>query len=50
VGEAWLVLAQAQQARGDRTHSRKSADRASEALSNGLGPDHRLTRAARALR
>ena len=49
VGEAALVLAMVQQARGDRGAARASVDRSLEALGNGLGSDHPLTREAAAL-
>ena len=46
VGEALLVLAAVLEAKGDRNRARDSADRAIEALTNSLGPDHRLTKQA----
>ncbi len=49
VGEAALVLAALHQAKGDRAAARASVDRALEALGNGLGPEHPLTREAAAL-
>ena len=49
VGEAALVLAALQQAKGDRTAARSSADRSVEALTNGLGSGHTVTREATAL-
>ncbi|HEU4747220.1 MAG TPA: protein kinase [Gemmatimonadaceae bacterium] len=50
VGEALLALAVAQDARGDRTNARNSAQRAFEALSHSLGADHRLSKEAADLR
>jgi tetratricopeptide (TPR) repeat protein len=49
VGEAALVLALLQQAKGDRAAAQAHVDRAVEALANGLGRDHALTREALAL-
>ena len=49
VGEAALVLAALYQAKGDRAAARASVDRSLEALGNGLGPEHPLTREAAAL-
>jgi eukaryotic-like serine/threonine-protein kinase len=49
VGEALLVLAAARQARGDRAGARTLLERAITALSNGLGPEHALTREAQEL-
>jgi eukaryotic-like serine/threonine-protein kinase len=49
VGEAALVLAALHQTRGDRAAARASVDRALEALGNGLGAEHPLTREAAAL-
>jgi eukaryotic-like serine/threonine-protein kinase len=49
VGEALLTLASVHRARGDRVGAKSDIDRATEALSNGFGPDHRLTREALAL-
>jgi tetratricopeptide (TPR) repeat protein len=50
VGEALLMMAAAQSAKGNRADARRSIERAIEALSNGLGADHRLTQEAKALR
>jgi tetratricopeptide (TPR) repeat protein len=49
VGEAALVLAALQRAKGDRAAARASVDRSVEALTNGLGSGHTLTREAVAL-
>jgi hypothetical protein len=49
VGEAALVLAVLHEAKGDRTAARASVDRSLEALGNGLGAEHPLTREATAL-
>jgi len=49
VGEAALVLAALQRSKGDRAGARASADRAVQALTNGLGGDHAITREATAL-
>ncbi|HKQ12911.1 MAG TPA: serine/threonine-protein kinase [Steroidobacteraceae bacterium] len=49
VGEAALVLAAVQQAKADRAAARSNANRAVEALTNGLGGDHASTREATAL-
>ncbi len=49
VGEALLVLANAQDSAGDRAGARASAQRSVEALSTALGENHSLTRAARRL-
>ena len=49
VGEALLLLAQAQRAAGAGTDAAASAERAAVALSSGLGDAHSLTREARAL-
>lgn len=49
VGEAALVLAIVHQAKGDRAAARTRADRALEALGNGLGAEHPLAREAAAL-
>jgi eukaryotic-like serine/threonine-protein kinase len=49
VGEALLVLAQAQHAGNDLGGARKSAARALVALNNGLGPDHPMTVEAKEL-
>jgi serine/threonine protein kinase/tetratricopeptide (TPR) repeat protein len=46
VGEAQLVMAMAQKARGSRTEARLAIQRAVEALRNALGERHALTRAA----
>lgn len=43
VGEALLVLAQAESALGDESAARRTVERASTALSNGLGTEHELT-------
>jgi tetratricopeptide (TPR) repeat protein len=47
VGEAMLLLGLAQRARARTAEARASFERAHLALSNSLGPEHRLTRAAR---
>ena len=47
VGEALLVMAASLRAKGDRGGARRMLERAIEALSNGLGADHRLTREAK---
>jgi tRNA A-37 threonylcarbamoyl transferase component Bud32/tetratricopeptide (TPR) repeat protein len=49
VGEALLVLAEAQRAGSDPSGARESAGRAVVALTNSLGADHPLTREALAL-
>jgi serine/threonine-protein kinase len=49
VGEALLVLAQAQHAGKDLGAARQSAARALIALNNGLGPDHPMTTEAKDL-
>jgi eukaryotic-like serine/threonine-protein kinase len=49
VGEALLVLAAAQKARGDSGGARTSLRLSIESLTNALGEDHSLTRAARNL-
>jgi hypothetical protein len=49
VGEAALVLASLQQAKGDGAAARASVDRSLQALGNGLGAEHPLTREAAAL-
>ena len=49
VGEALLLLAQAQRALGTRTEAALTAKRATVSLLNSLGEEHELTRAARAL-
>jgi ATP/maltotriose-dependent transcriptional regulator MalT len=49
VGEAALVLATVQRTQGDPAAARASIDRSVEALKNGLGDDHSLTREATAL-
>jgi hypothetical protein len=49
VGEAALVLAALHQTKGERAAARASVDRALEALGNGLGTEHPLTREAAAL-
>ena len=49
VGEAQLVMALVQKARGNRTEARISVQRAIEALRNALGEKHSLTRAALSL-
>jgi tetratricopeptide (TPR) repeat protein len=49
VGEAALVLATLQRAKGDRAGARTSAERAVQALTNGLGGDHAITKEATAL-
>jgi serine/threonine-protein kinase len=49
LGEALMLLANAQQRAGDIAASRESAHRAAECLANGLGADHRRTLEARAL-
>jgi tetratricopeptide (TPR) repeat protein len=49
VGEAALVLAALHQAKGDRSAAQTSVDRSIEALGNGLGAEHPLTREAAAL-
>lgn len=46
VGEAQLVMAMTQKARGNRAEARLAAQRAVEALRNALGEKHALTRAA----
>jgi eukaryotic-like serine/threonine-protein kinase len=48
VGEALLTLARAQRASGDPASALRSAQRAEQALSAGLGRDHSETRAAAA--
>lgn len=50
VGEALLVLAAVKRARGDETTAQSYVQRATEALSNSLGQEHRLTRDAQNLR
>jgi eukaryotic-like serine/threonine-protein kinase len=47
VGGALMALASAQRAAGDASGARASAGRAVTALTNGLGPNHSETRAAR---
>ncbi len=47
VGEALLVVSQVRRARGATGDLRPSLERAQQALTNGLGPEHRLTREAR---
>jgi hypothetical protein len=49
VGEAALALAALQRAKGDRAAARTNAERAVQALTNGLGGDHAITREATAL-
>jgi len=49
VGEALLVLAQAQRRSGDVASSAATAQRAALSLANGLGPQHALTLEAQAL-
>jgi serine/threonine protein kinase len=49
VGEAALVLAALQRAKGDQAAARASVDRSVEALTNGLGGAHTITREAMAL-
>jgi len=49
VGEALLLLAQAQHALGKRTEAGLTAKRATVSLVNALGEEHELTRSARAL-
>jgi non-specific serine/threonine protein kinase/serine/threonine-protein kinase len=49
VGEALLVLAAARRAKGDRAGARTLLARSVEALTNGLGAEHGLTREAQAL-
>jgi serine/threonine protein kinase len=49
VGEAYLVLAEAQSAASDRNGARRSAGRSAESLANALGNEHSLTRRARSL-
>jgi tetratricopeptide (TPR) repeat protein len=49
VGEALLVLAEAQRAGNDASAARESAGRAVVALTNSLGADHPFTREATAL-
>jgi tetratricopeptide (TPR) repeat protein len=49
VGEAALVLATLHRTKGDRSAARASVERALEALGNGLGAEHPLTREAAAL-
>ncbi|MEP7313733.1 MAG: serine/threonine-protein kinase [Pseudomonadota bacterium] len=49
VGEALLALAAARGVLGDAAAARSNAERAVQALSNGLGPEHRTTREAMAL-
>jgi tetratricopeptide (TPR) repeat protein len=49
VGEALLVLAEAQRGGNDPSGARESAGRAAVALTNSLGADHPLTREALAL-
>jgi eukaryotic-like serine/threonine-protein kinase len=50
VGEALMLVSAARLARGQREGVQQLIDRASEALTNGLGREHRLTRVASALR
>jgi hypothetical protein len=50
VGEALLVLAAARSAKGDRAGARTLIERSIEALSNGLGAEHSLTKEAERLR
>jgi tetratricopeptide (TPR) repeat protein len=49
VGEALLLLAQAQRSAGQRSESASTARNAAQALGAGLADDHRLTREALAL-
>jgi eukaryotic-like serine/threonine-protein kinase len=49
VGEAALVLASLHQTKGDRAAAQASVERSVEALGNGLGAEHSLTREAAAL-
>ena len=49
VGEALLLLAQAQRNTGDATRSTTTAQRAAASLAVGLGENHALTRAARSM-
>jgi len=49
VGRAELLSAQALRAGGRLPEAKQAAERAVTALGNGYGPDHRWTRAARAL-
>lgn len=49
VGEALFALASIRREQGDHAASVAYAERALEALSTALGPDHRLTRSARAM-
>jgi hypothetical protein len=49
VGEAALVMAALHHVKGDRTAAQTSVDRSIEALRNGLGDEHPLTREAAAL-
>jgi eukaryotic-like serine/threonine-protein kinase len=49
VGEAALVMAALHQAKGDRAAAQTSVERAIEALANGLGREHAVTREAAAL-
>lgn len=49
VGEALLLLAQAQRALGKPGAAAQTAQRAAVSLMNGLGEEHELTRTARAL-
>ena len=46
VGEALLGLASVNQAKGDRAAAKDAAKQAVEALANGLGQSHPLTRQA----
>jgi tetratricopeptide (TPR) repeat protein len=50
VGEALLVMAAAQGARGDRSGARSSVQRAAQALRSSLGENHRLSIEAADLR
>jgi hypothetical protein len=49
VGEAQLVMATVQKARGNRTEARLAIQRSIDALRNALGERHALTRAALSL-
>jgi serine/threonine-protein kinase len=49
VGEALLALASVRQAKGDRAGAQGHVDKAVEALTHGVGPEHPTTREARAL-
>jgi tetratricopeptide (TPR) repeat protein len=49
VGEALLLLAKAKLARGQSENVRPILERAQQALANGYGPEHHLTREAQSL-